>query len=331
MKNLEIYPIKLDTLNFEKIWGGQKIKNILGVDIHKNLKNCGETWILSSENDMNCSTITNGTHKGKPLNILTNELPESILGKRGSIINQGKFPLLIKYIDASEDLSVQVHPDDEIALKRHQSKGKTEMWYVLDADENTSLISGFSKNTNRQEVQKNINTNNLSYLLNQEPVNNGDCFFLPAGRIHTIGKGSLILEIQQSSDITYRVYDFDRKDDNGNTRELHIKEALSVLDYKKHKHYKNEYNNNVLNSRIQLASCEYFTTNKLNITKNQTITTPSEDSFTVYICIEGNTTIIYKENEYILNLYECILIPADINEFDLKNRTDKITLIETYV
>ena len=230
-----LYPLKFDTIFKEKIWGGTKMKDVLGKDFSP-LKNCGETWEISGVLG-NLSKVSEGPLKGSTLPELIDEFGSELVGKKVLEKYGNEFPLLVKFIDAAQDLSIQVHPDDKLAKTRHNSLGKTEMWYIFQADEGAKLISGFSKDTNKEEYVEFLENGKLTELLNEEEVNSGDCFFLPAGRVHTIGKGLLLAEIQQSSDVTYRIYDFDRTDDEGNKRDLHTDQALDGLDYKSYAVY----------------------------------------------------------------------------------------------
>ena len=223
-----LYPLKFRPIFKEKIWGGSKLRN----QLFKNTSSdkTGESWEISGV-EGNISVVDNGFLQGKSLNDIISEYKESLLGKK--IYNKfgTEFPLLIKFIDADDDLSIQVHPDDNTAKKRHKSFGKTEMWYVIDADKNAELITGVCKNTNKGEYSELLLNKQLKTILNFEKVKKGDVFFIPAGRIHAICKGILLAEIQQTSDITYRIYDWDRKDDTGNERELHTESAIDVIDF----------------------------------------------------------------------------------------------------
>ncbi len=257
----KLYPLKFKTIYKDKIWGGNKINTVLGKDFSP-LPNCGETWEISGVSG-NISEVANGPLQGKDLKSLISQYKGSLVGEKVFEKFGEEFPLLIKFIDANDDLSIQVHPDDELGMKRHNSFGKTEMWYVLQADPGSTLISGFNQEVNREKYLEAFNAGKLTDILNKEQVNDEDVFFLPAGRVHTIGKGLLIAEIQQTSDITYRIYDFDRVDDQGNKRELHVEEALDAIDYNYYDAYKTNYAKN-LNEVVKMVSCQYFTTNKLH-------------------------------------------------------------------
>ena len=321
------YPIKFKTIYKDKIWGGNKIKTFLDKDFG-DLPNCGETWELSAVPG-DVSVVSNGHWRGRDLKSLIEQNGAAIMGfelyeKFGS-----DFPLLIKFIDANKNLSIQVHPDDSLAKKRHQDSGKTEMWYVLQADKQASLITGFNKHVSREEYLRKLASGDLMEVLNQEQVAKGDVFFLPAGRIHTIGKGILIAEIQQTSDITYRIDDFNRTDDQGNKRTLHLEESLDAIDYTYELNYKTNYDRG-LNKRVPLVSCPYFVTNKLNLTHKKVLKAPQVAGFKIYICIEGSAKIVNGKKETVLVKGETVLIPAMLSNYEIKAGAE-VVLLETYI
>lgn len=321
------YPLKFKTIYKDKIWGGNKIKTFLDKDFG-DLPNCGETWELSAVPG-DVSVVSNGHWRGRDLKSLIEQNGAEIMGfelyeKFGS-----DFPLLIKFIDANKNLSIQVHPDDSLAKKRHQDSGKTEMWYVLQADKQASLITGFNKHVSREEYLRKLSSGNLMEVLNQEQVAKGDVFFLPAGRIHTIGKGILIAEIQQTSDITYRIDDFNRTDDQGNKRTLHLEESLDAIDYTYELNYKTNYNRG-LNKRVPLVSCPYFVTNKLSLTHKKVLKAPQVAGFKIYICIEGSAKIVNGKQETVLVKGETVLIPAMLSNYEIKAGAE-VVLLETYI
>lgn len=321
------YPLKFQPIYKEKIWGGQKIKTILDKNFG-NLPNCGESWELSGVAG-DVSVVTNGPLAGTDLNQLLAEAGESLMGKRVYAASPNEFPLLIKFLDANEDLSIQVHPNDEQAKAKHGCLGKTEMWYILQADPAATLIAGLSKTTDRQAYQALLANNGLKEILNEEQVAAGDVFFIPAGRVHTIGKGILLAEIQQTSDVTYRIYDFDRVDAQGKKRELHTAQALEVIDFKKHDQYKSTYQD-LPNQSNQLVSDKYFETNKLTLTRSLQRELLQLDSFIIYICVEGSGSITAGTSTVAIKKGETVLIPASIATISLlPNET--LTLLETYV
>ncbi len=324
---MNLYPLKFTTIYKDKIWGGQKIKDVLGKDFAP-LPNCGETWEVSGV-EGNISTVSEGPLQHKDLKSLIQEYQGELVGKRVYEKFQDDFPLLIKFIDANDDLSIQVHPDDELAKARHNSFGKTEMWYVMQADEGSSLISGFNKTLTKEEYLEAFNAGKLTSILNREDVSTDDVFFLPAGRVHTIGKGLMIAEIQQTSDITYRIYDFDRKDDEGNTRELHVEEALDAIDYNWYPEYKTKYSDES-NQAVKLVKSEYFETNKIVLDSEIERDFTDLDSFVIYICLEGSGEIDFEGGKTNISMGDSILVPASIKKYKL-SASPSLKLLETYV
>lgn len=319
----KLYPLKFNPIFKEKLWGGQKIKTILGKDFGS-LDNCGETWELSGV-DGNVSIINNGKLKGKDLATIVHEFKAELVGQK--IFDQfgNEFPLLIKFIDAAQDLSIQVHPDDELAKERHNGFGKTEMWYILQADSGATLIDGFSSDTNKQEYVSHLEKGSLLKLLNRENVDTGDVFYLPAGRVHTIGEGLLLAEIQQTSDITYRIYDFDRKDKKGNKRELHTELALDAINYQKPDQVKSPYSNTP-NQTNNIIRSPYFTTNKLLLDRIIDIDRTDLDCFKVYIGIGGTGTIAGES----VQLGDVMLVPANMKNYTIEPEGE-LELLETYI
>jgi len=309
-----LYPLKFKPIFKEKIWGGQKINTILKKDFSP-LSNCGESWEISSVKD-NVSLVSNGFLEGNDLNELIEVYMGDLVGDKVYEKFGNEFPLLIKFIDANDFLSVQVHPNDALAHKRHNTFGKTEMWYIIQADENAKLISGFNREVDQNIYQKNLNDKTLKEILNYEAVKAGDAYFIPAGRVHAIGPGILLAEIQQTSDITYRIYDWDRIDDKGNSRELHTKQALEAIDYKHLSNYKTIYEEK-LNKTTQIVNCPYFTTNTLHINKPFQKEYYSIDSFVIYMCVDGELQIATQNSNVSLKKGETILIPADIKSINL--------------
>ncbi len=324
---MALYPLKFKTIFKDKIWGGSKIKTYLNKDFGS-LPNCGETWEISGVKG-NVSVVANGTLKDQTLADIIITYKESLLGKHVYERFGEEFPLLIKFIDANEDLSIQVHPNDELAKIRHNSFGKTEMWYVLQADEGATLISGFSQKVNENSYLEKLNSGNINDILNKESVKAGDVFFLPAGRVHTIGKGLLIAEIQQTSDITYRIYDFDRVDDKGQKRELHTQQALAAIDYNVYSNYKSEYAK-AANQASEIVSCEYFKTNFIELSETVKRNYEHLDTFKILICVDGSFELIANNESININLGECVLIPASIKEIELKTEAGA-KILETYI
>jgi mannose-6-phosphate isomerase len=322
MASMKLYPLQFEPILKERIWGGTKLKTFLNKPITSNIT--GESWEISTvENDV--SVVANGSLKGKSLNELINEFPEAVLGTKVYAQFGKQFPLLFKYLDAREDLSIQLHPNDELAKKRHNSFGKTEMWYVMQADTDARLIVGFKEKSSPEEYIKNLNNKTLLTILDSKKVKQGDVFMLDTGTIHAIGAGIVIAEIQQTSDITYRVYDFDRVDANGKTRELHIDLALEALNYEKIQAQR--FYSKTENIANEVVNCNYFTTNfipldgNIEIHKNQT-------SFTVYMCVEGDFKLTFANESYSYKKGDTVLIPAAITNFQLSG---KASILEIYI
>ena len=322
-----LYPLRFETIFKEKIWGGQKIKTVLNKDFSP-LPNCGETWELSAVPG-DVSRVANGTLKGKALGELVKEYGPELLGSRVFESYGSEFPLLIKFLDANDDLSVQVHPDDELAQKRHGSKGKTEMWYIIQADEGATLITGFNQPMDKEMYKSHVEANRVMEILNKEPVKAGDVFFIPAGRIHTIGKGILLAEIQQTSDVTYRIYDFDRKDAAGNQRELHNDQAIDAIDYNQYDSYRTGYEEK-RNTSNTLVDSKYFVTNKLVLDQAITRDYRALDSFVIYICLSGRATLKYGQKEEAIHQGAVYLIPASLDEVVIEPGED-LNLLEVWV
>jgi len=322
-----LYPLKFKTIFKDKIWGGHKIETYLHKSIG-NLPNCGETWEISGVKS-DVSVVEGGELQGQSLADLLEKFQGELVGEKVYKHFGNIFPLLVKFIDANDDLSVQVHPNDELAKKRHNSFGKTEMWYVIEADPGSSLIAGFNREMTEKEYVDALNSGHIMDILNKEDVKAGDVFFLPAGRVHTIGKGLLIAEIQQTSDITYRIYDFDRVDDKGNKRELHTEEALAAIDYKHYPEYKTLYTPKK-NEDVHLVTCPYFTTNVLDYTHSVDKDYSNLDSFVIYVCIEGEFTIKHNDLAYPVKMGECILLPKTVDKVELKT-TSGFKILESYI
>lgn len=324
----ELYPLKFKTLYFDKIWGGQKIKTILGKDFG-NLPNCGESWEISGV-EGNVSVVSNGFLAGNNLQELIEIYMGDLVGEKIYEKFGIEFPLLIKFIDANDDLSIQVHPDDSLSEKRHNAYGKTEMWYVVDAEPGAKLNSGFNRELTKEGYQKYFDQGEILDILSFEEVKKGDVFFTPAGRVHAIGAGILVAEIQQTSDVTYRIFDFNRKDDKGNERELHTGLALDAFKFDYRDSYKTKYEPKQ-NETVELESCKYFTTNLLNIDKSIEKDFYRADSFVIYICVEGGATIKYGNYSEGLVKGETVLVPASISSFILEPKTGNVKLLEVYI
>ena len=321
-----LYPLKFSPILKDKIWGGTKLKSLFNKSAETD--KLGESWELSGyEGDE--SVVTNGYLAGNNLTELIEIYMGELIGD--TIFDEYglAFPLLFKLIDANENLSIQVHPNDETAAERHNSYGKTEMWYVVDADPGSELIIGFSDDCSRETYLNAMSEDKVEDLLLKVPVTKGDVFFIPAGRVHAIGKGVVVAEIQQSSDITYRIYDYKRKDDNGNERELHTEQALDVINFEASREPKTVYTP-ILNETTPLVTCDYFTTNMLRFNKRRERHYATIDSFVSYMCLEGNFSIEFEGDITIISKGDTVLIPASIDELSLIP-VGEVTLLEVYV
>ncbi len=319
---MKLYPLQFEPILKDRIWGGTKLKTYLNKPISSEIT--GESWEISTvENDV--SVVTKGVFKGKSLNDLIQELPKEILGIKVFEQFGKQFPLLFKFIDAREDLSIQLHPNDELAKKRHNSFGKTEMWYVMQADDDARLIVGFKEKSSPEEYIQHLENKTLLNILDSKKVKQGDVFFLETGTIHAIGAGIVIAEIQQTSDITYRVYDFDRVDANGNTRELHIDLALDAINYEKNEAQK-KYSK-IENASNEVVDCGYFTTNFIPLNGNIMVN-KNQTSFTVYMCVDGDFELILNEEKYNYQKGDTVLIPASLTDFQLNG---KAAILEIYI
>lgn len=260
--------------------------------------------------------VKNGALAGVSLPILLEMYQEALVGKSLHARYGNHFPLLVKFIDAEDDLSIQVHPDDALAGERHGTFGKTEMWYVIQANQGASLIAGFNQPVSAAICRERFSTGRAHEILNREPVEAGDVFFLPAGRVHAVGKGLLIAEIQQASDVTYRIHDYDRVDANGQRRALDLDSAIAALDFGFRREYKSRYQKK-LNEPVRLASCEYFTTNILECL-GPVVRDYSFDSFVIHVCVQGSYKINYGWGSLSVCMGDCVLIPAAIQNVVLE-------------
>ena len=320
--NPKIYPLQFEPILKERIWGGEKLKTLLNKPITSRIT--GESWELSTvEGDV--SVVANGEWKGKSLTAIINEFPDEIVGTEVHARFGKQFPLLFKYLDAREDLSIQVHPNDELAKKRHNSFGKTEMWYIMQADDAARIIVGFKEKSNANDYLENLKNKTLLSILDAVQVKSGDVFFLETGTVHAIGAGLVVAEIQQTSDITYRLYDFDRVDANGNTRELHVDLALDAINYNKVE-TKKEYAKNI-NDSNEIVDCPYFTTNFIPLDGEISVS-KSGETFTVYMCTEGTFELEYNNSKLQYKKGDTVLIPAAMNAFILNG---KASILEIYI
>lgn len=311
---MQLYPLEFQPVYKYRMWGGNKLKTVLNKVYDE--ENVGESWEISDVEDDE-TVVKNGLLKGLTLRELSDKFGADLLGEKVYKTFGTEFPLLIKFIDAKTPLSVQVHPHDHIAKERHDSFGKNEMWYIMDADNNADIIIGFKEELDKNSYTKYLEDKRLIEVLNTVKTSAGDTFYIPTGRVHAIGAGVLLAEIQQTSDITYRIYDYDRVDKaTGETRELHNELALDVIDFKLHDNYKTDYSKKSNESNL-LVHSPYFKTNILTLKgtleKNYTII----DSFIIYICTKGRVEVLSKDQTYKLHKGKTLLLPASLNQVSL--------------
>ena len=324
---MQLYPFKFKPILKPMIWGGSDLPQFKNITPDQD--GIGESWEISGVED-NVSVIANGELSGKSLDSLLKEAKEQLVGKKVYDKFGDVFPLLIKFIDAKTDLSIQVHPDDELGMERHNSFGKTEMWYVINAAEDAYLYTGFEKELTPDRYEETVEDNTFTDYLKKYYVKPGDVFFLPAGRVHAIGGGCFIAEIQQTSNITYRIYDYDRTDAEGNKRELHTELAKDAIDFSLEDDYQTHYQPE-LNTPTPLVSCEYFTTNLLNADSEVSRDYSQIDSFIIYICMEGSCSLEdNKGNTIQIKQGESVLLPADTENVKI-TPSNSCKMLETFI
>ncbi|SDS29530.1 mannose-6-phosphate isomerase, type 1 [Gillisia sp. Hel1_33_143] len=318
--NKDLYVLKFHPILKEKVWGGNKLKKVL----NKNSKTdkTGESWEISDvEGDL--SVVSDGPLAGKTLKSLIGEYKGDLVGEKVYKEHNTKFPLLIKFIDAAEALSIQLHPNDEVAQKRHNSFGKTEMWYIMQADEDAEIILGFKEAVTKSEYQALVEKGGLAEALNTEKSKPGDAYFIKAGLVHAIGAGILLAEIQQNSDITYRIYDWDRVSNTGEQRELHTQEALDCINLDNNKDFLVNYKLEE-NQKNALVHDTYFKTDILKVNGEFARNYEKLDSFVILMGVEGDSVIEYDEKSIDLGYGESLLIPACINKINVLGKNSKI-------
>jgi len=347
---MKLYPLKFEPILKKILWGGSEICRFKQLDVKES--GIGESWELSQVPG-SVSVVANGPLKGKTLTELMELAPEALLGKKIYKRFGMEFPLLVKFIDAQDNLSIQVHPNDQLARERHNSFGKTEMWYVIDSKPGSKLISGFSKQIDADEYSRRIANNTIEEVLQTHEAKPSDVFFLPAGRVHAIGAGIFIAEIQQSSNITYRLYDYNRKDAQGNGRELHTELAKEAIDYKLYDNLKTSYQA-LENDLTPLVSCAYFNTNRIHLKADEsgfeTVRMkdgPTQvpmietlemdrsyegfDSFVIYVCMKGEGQVQYGDDQFLdIKQGETVLLPATLDATVISTSSE-LLLLETYI
>lgn len=310
MEKIKKAPIVFKPYLKSVIWGGNKICN------YKNIKQeeekIGESWEISDVPG-HVSVVETGDYAGLSLDDLIGRFGAQLLGEKVMKKYHGKFPLLFKLIDANDNLSVQVHPDDALAMKRHNSLGKTEMWYIIATEKGAKIYAGLSKQITQDEYEAKVADGSFTDVIATHDSAPGDVFFLPAGRVHAIGAGNLLAEIQESSDITYRIFDYNRRDANGNTRELHTELAKDAIDYTVYDNYKTTATSD------NLITCEYFTTDLIKVDGWKEMTF-SSDSFTVVMCLEGEMTLECEDGKTLVKAAHSVLLPAVLTSIKVSGK-----------
>lgn len=320
-----LYPIKFKPIFVERIWGGDSLKTKLNKRL-PDAKKIGESWEISAVQD-SLSVVNNGILKGNTIEELIEIFMGELVGEKVYEQFGIEFPLLIKFLDSQDILSIQVHPNDELAKERHNSFGKTEMWYIIHAEPGSESYVGFNRKVSQEEYLRASIDNNLPSLLNKVEFKTGDCYMIPTGTIHTLGKGVVVAEIQQTSDITYRLSDWGRVDANGEPRELHVDLAFDAIDFDDPQNY-NLTKDSIVNTSVELAKCPYFTTNLLEIEGTVNKDYSTLDSFVVYLVLEGKLTLECEEFSLKATKGDCILIPALFEEVNLEGTAK---LLEVYI
>ncbi len=300
-KMIKKEPIRFAPYFKSVIWGGEKICKYKGIEQHES--NIGESWEISEVRGHE-SVVSEGPYKGMLITELIEMFGSELVGKDVMDRYDGKFPLLVKLIDANDNLSVQVHPDDELAMARHGSLGKSEMWYIIEAEKDAKIYSGLNRPLTPEEYVGKVNDDSIEDVLAIHDSHPGDVFFLPAGRVHSIGAGNLLAEIQESSDITYRIYDYGRRDAQGNTRELHTELAKDAIDYTHYDDYKSEPADDSL-AEVEIAKCDHFSVNRILLDGKMQLQY-DDSSFTVLMCLEGKVNI----GDMMIKKGETVLLPA---------------------
>ncbi len=322
---MKAYPIKFNPILKERIWGGEKLIHTFKKQSNKT--NIGESWEISDVKGA-VSVVANGSFEGKSLKDLVTTYKGDFVGNKVYEQFGENFPILIKFIDAKTPLSIQVHPSNELAKERHNSFGKNEMWYVMDVDKDAELIVGFNQNVDEKKYVAALENGKILDILNSEKVKKGDTFYIPAGRVHAIGAGTVLAEIQQTSDVTYRIYDYERTDASGNQRELHTDLALAAIDYNLYNSYKTDYQIKE-NKSSKLVHSPYFKTAIIQLTSTLNKDYSALDSFVIFMCVEGSFSLYCNEEFVEIAKGETTLLPATADIVQLKAKN--ATILEVYL
>ena len=326
---MHLYPLLFEPNLHKVIWGGRLLRPYKGLEASE--EPVGESWEVSAVPSSPC-LISNGEWKGKDIITVINDHPDEILGNSVNERFDGKLPLLVKFIDARQDLSIQVHPDDTMAQREHGKMGKSEMWYVIKAEEGACLFAGFKKEITKAEYRRRIADGTITEVLASHTVKPGDVFYIPAGRVHAICGGIMLAEVQQSSDVTYRIYDYNRPGMDGKPRELHTELAAKALDYQVEKEYRTEYAEPE-NQAVQVIDSDYFDVRIMDITTSFHRNLLKYDSFVISMCIEGDCRIRVRTtgDEVLLREGHSTLIPAAIADYDITPLHGRTRLLDAFI
>ena len=329
MSDNQFYPLIFEPNLHTVVWGGNNIRPYKGLSCSDEL--IGESWEVSVIPN-SVSIISNGQWKGKDLASVIDEYTEALLGKNVKSLYNGKLPLLVKIIDAKQDLSIQVHPDDDFALREHGKFGKSEMWYVLKAEPGSRLYAGFKKHVSPEELKRRINNGSLTEVLAEHTVRTGDVFYIPAGRIHSICGGVMLVEVQQSSDVTYRLFDYNRMGIDGKPRSLHVDLGVRAIDYEIEKNYRSDYTE-CTNRAVKIVESPFFAVRVMEITKPFHRNLMKYDSFIITMCVEGDCKLHVRStgDELLLKEGATAFIPAIIADYDVIPLGKKSRLLDTYI
>jgi mannose-6-phosphate isomerase len=326
---MQLYPLLFEPNLHSVVWGGNQLRPYKGLEPSD--EPIGESWEVSAV-PTSASIVSNGVYAGKDLISIINENPDAVLGKKVNEKYQGKLPLLVKFIDAKRDLSIQVHPNDDMAMREHGKMGKSEIWYVIKADEGAHLYAGFKEEITPEEYQQRVEDGTITDVLADHQVKAGDVFYLPAGRVHAICGGILLAEVQQSSDVTYRIYDYNRPGMDGRPRELHTELAAKALDYHVIDNYRTDYTESS-NKAVQIIDSPYFSVRVLEISKQFHRDLRKYDSFIITMCIEGDCTIRVRSTgeEILLKQGNSTLIPAAIADYDIIPQNGITRILDAFI
>ena len=324
----KLYPMLFEPNLQTKVWGGEQLTQWKQLPEQQHI---GESWEVSAV-EKSPSVIANGTWAGYALTEVINKMPEAILGKMVAKKYNNQLPLLVKFIDSNDNLSVQVHPNDEMAQRLHNGMGKTEMWYVLSAEPGACIYAGFQKALSPEEYARRVADGSIMEALAKHEIYAGDVFYIPSGRIHAIGKGVRLVEVQQSSDLTYRIYDYGRMDLNGQPRKLHTELAAQALDYKVYREYRSDYTDKIDTANTCIDT-EFFTVRVVSIQEPMRRNMVKYDSFAILTCTQGSCQVRIRSTHDEITLregYSC-LIPAAIADYDIIPLNGEVKVLESYI